>query len=58
MNNIIDFNKKMIGKRVSVEDNMSWRGVIVGVVDEENFLVKNRDDDETHEVSMFDIRSE
>lgn len=54
----IDYNKKMLGKKVSVENSPSpWEGAIVGVIDEENFSVKKDSSGKIYAVSMYDIRS-
>lgn len=54
---IIEFNKKMIGKRILVvSGEYEGPAKIVEVIDEENFLVETKDS-QKFEVSMFDIRS-
>ena len=56
-NKIIEFNKRMIGKRILVvSEEYEGPAKIVEVIDEENFLVKTKDS-QKFEVSMFDIRS-
>ena len=56
-NKIIEFNKRMIGKRILVvSEEYEGPAKIVEVIDEENFLVKTKDSQKL-EVSMFDIRS-
>ena len=54
---IIEFNKRMIGKRILVvSGEYEGPAKIVEVIDEENFLVETKDS-QKFEVSMFDIRS-
>ena len=54
---IIEFNKRMIGKRILVvSGEYEGPAKIVEVIDEENFLVQAKDS-QKFEVSMFDIRS-
>mgnify|MGYP001168106666 FL=1 len=54
---IIEFNKRMIGKRILVvSEEHEGPAKIVEVIDEENFLVETKDS-QKFEVSMFDIRS-
>jgi hypothetical protein len=56
-NKIIEFNKRMIGKRILVvSGEYEGPAKIVEVIDEENFLVQAKDS-QKFEVSMFDIRS-
>tara|TARA_R100000406_G_scaffold87654_1_gene72478 strand:- start:214 stop:402 length:189 start_codon:yes stop_codon:yes gene_type:complete len=58
MSQTINFNKKMIGKKVIVVNSgEEIKGKIVDVVDEENFLVEVSKTKENIEVSMYDIRS-
>lgn len=58
MSQIINFNKKMIGKNVVItNNNQTVKGKIIDVVDEENFLVEVSKTKENVEVSMYDIRS-
>ena len=58
MSQIINFNKKMIGKNVVItNNNQTVKGKIIDVVDEENFLVEVSKTKENIEVSMYDIRS-
>lgn len=55
---IIEFNKKMIGKRILViSGEYEGPAKIVEVIDEENFLVEVSKTKENIEVSMYDIRS-
>jgi hypothetical protein len=56
-NKIIEFNKRMIGKRILVvSGEYEGPAKIVEVIDAENFLVQAKDS-QKFEVSMFDIRS-
>lgn len=56
--NKIDYNKKMVGKSVLVEDEHSpWKGKIVSVLDEDTFLVSNPKTGATFKVSIYDVRS-
>ena len=58
MSQTINFNKKMIGKKVIVVNSgEEIKGKIVDVVDEENFLVEVSKTKENIEVSMYEIRS-
>ena len=58
MSQIINFNKKMIGKNVVItNNNQTVKGKIIDVLDEENFLVEILKSKEKVEVSMYDIRS-
>lgn len=52
----IEFNKKMMGKKVAVfsRQKLPWQGVVTGVKDEFTFLVRGRDGEQ--EVDIFDIR--
>lgn len=56
--NKIDFNKKMLGKKVSVETNGEpWVGQIVEIVDEDNFAVLSSFTGKIQTISIYDIRS-
>lgn len=58
MSQTINFNKKMIGKKVIVVNSgEEIKGKIVDVIDEENFLVEVSKTKQNIEVSMYDIRS-
>ena len=54
----IEYNKKMIGKRViiSQSNKNDWVGSIIGIESEEVFIVENQEG-KTHLVDIFDIRS-
>ena len=55
---ILEIHKKMINKTVKVlNDNSSWVGRVVDVVDTENFAVSKSKDAEPQTVNIFDIRS-
>jgi hypothetical protein len=57
MNNKKDYNRKMVGQKVSVVDYQgSWEGQVIDISGEEHFLVKNTSGQEL-EVHMYDIRS-
>lgn len=57
MNDIrIQINKKLIGKHVKVlHSDFEWVGEVVGVKDEETFMVSNGE--AVVSVDIFDIRS-
>jgi hypothetical protein len=55
--NKIDYHKKMLGKKVSVEEGPAlWRGEVTEVLDEENFKVVS-EAGETHIINVHDVRS-
>lgn len=57
MSEKIEVNKKAVGKTAKVLDRTGeWEGEIVGVKDEETFLVKNLLIPIPLEVSIFDLR--
>ena len=49
--------KKMVGKFVEVNGSFLWKGKIIKVVDEENFLIEEVGSSRKEKVSIFDIRS-
>lgn len=51
----IDYNKKMLNRRVFIT-NGNYYGIIIEVIDDENFKVRT-DKGEEYVVSCFDIRS-
>ena len=54
----IELNQKMIGKKVHVESPpYSFNGIVDKVVDEETFLVRDLETGERTEASIFDIRA-
>ena len=55
MNEVIEFNKKMIGHEVYVLTDGGWRGKVVGTPNEKTFLVTKRR--KVVSVNIFDIRS-
>jgi hypothetical protein len=56
MNDKIEINKRMIGKRVKVlDEEFEWVGEVVDVKDAETFLVSNGTT--LVAVDIFDIRS-
>lgn len=58
MSQTINFNKKMIGKKIIVVNSgEEIKGKIIDVIDEENFLVEVSKTKENIQVSMYDIRS-
>ena len=55
---MMEINQKLVDKAVKVvEDNGSWTGKVVGVVDHETFSIRRSKASEPKNVSMFDIRS-
>ena len=55
---ILEIHKRMINKTVKVlNNNSSWVGRVVDVVDTENFAGSKRKDAEPQTVNIFDIRS-
>ena len=55
---IVNYNLKLLGKEVYVIKNGGWRGKVENVIDEEYFTVSHFDNPSTVEkVSMYDIRS-
>tara|TARA_Y100001973_G_scaffold59283_1_gene87264 strand:+ start:2583 stop:2783 length:201 start_codon:yes stop_codon:yes gene_type:complete len=56
--NKVDYNKKMIGKSVLVQEKFStpWRGEVVGVVDDENLSIRNSSG-AVSTVHIYDVRS-
>ena len=55
--NKIDYNKKMLGKKVSVKEGPTlWRGEVTEVLDEENFRVLS-EAGETYIINIHDVRS-
>ena len=56
--NKIDYNKKMIGKRVLVSQSNKdiWIGHVVDIESEEVFIVANKHG-KSYQVDIFDIRS-
>ena len=56
--NKMDYNKKMIGKKVSVQEahGIFWIGRVMGVIDDYNLSVSNPNG-KTSTVSIYDIRS-
>jgi len=55
---VLEIHKRMIDKTVRVlEQNTSWIGRVVGVVDTQNFSVRRSKDSAPQTVNMFNIRS-
>lgn len=55
---LLDLNKKMIGKRVSVvTEKTEYQGVIIDVIDPETFQIKKDKSSKLIEVNIFDVRS-
>ena len=54
----IEYNKKIVGKTVivSTREKGDWRGTVVDVVNEDEFLVTDILG-KTHNISIYDIRS-
>ena len=51
-------NERMIQQRVRViGPDFVWIGKILSLKDDETFLVESEENGETHEVSVFDVRS-
>ena len=57
MSDKVNVHKKMVGKFVEVNDDFLWKGKVVKVIDEENFLVEEAGSSRKKKVSIFDIRS-
>ena len=58
MKKTLDHNKKMLGKKVLVEDkDYSFSGIVDKIVDSQTFLIKDCFTGETKEVNIFDNRS-
>ncbi len=51
----IETNRKMIGKEVFVNSDGGWRGVVIEVLNQEEFWIFRNGNYER--VSIFDIRS-
>ena len=56
--NKVDYNKKMIGKSVLVQEKFStfWRGQVIGVVGDENLSIRNSSGT-VSTVHIYDVRS-
>ena len=55
---LLDLNKKMIGKRVTVVTGKTeYQGVIIDVLDSETFQIKKDKSSKLIEVNIFDVRS-
>ena len=56
--NKMDYNKKMIGKKVSVHEThgIFWIGRVMDVIDDYNLSV-SKPDGKTSTVSIYDVRS-
>tara|TARA_R110000824_G_scaffold88360_16_gene217314 strand:+ start:3226 stop:3432 length:207 start_codon:yes stop_codon:yes gene_type:complete len=54
----IDFNEKMIGKTVAIEDrDNNFIGLVESVIDEERLRIRNIKTQETFIASIYDIRA-
>ena len=53
----MEYNKKMIGKKIMVVSKPSYEAVIVDIVDENTFAVQRRSSSKIFHVDIFDIRS-
>lgn len=60
MSEKLEHNKKMVGQTVVViGEHKSWEGIVIDVVDEETFTVRDiRKSARIENVSIFDIRQE
>lgn len=57
MNSKKDYNRKMVGQKVSVVDSQgSWEGQVTDISGDEYFLIKNTSGQEA-KVHMYDVRS-
>ena len=55
---LLDLNKKMIGKRVTVVTGKTeYKGVIIDAIDSETFQIKKDKSSKLIEVNIFDVRS-
>tara|TARA_Y100000401_G_C8307445_1_gene217774 strand:+ start:481 stop:669 length:189 start_codon:yes stop_codon:yes gene_type:complete len=55
---LLDLNKKMIGKRVTVvTGETEYKGVIIDAIDSETFQIKKDKSSKLIEVNIFDVRS-
>jgi hypothetical protein len=55
---LLNLNKKMIGKRVTVVTGKTeYQGVIIDVLDSETFQIKKDKSSKLIEVNIFDVRS-
>ncbi len=58
ISSMMEINQKLVDKAVRViENNGSWTGKVVAVIDHETFSVKRNKAAEPKSVNMFDIRS-
>ena len=58
MNDTLEYNKQTVGKRVLVLEpkrTFSWEGLVVGIKDEETFIVSDGARD--FEISMYYLRN-
>ena len=53
----IEYNKKMIGKKVMIVSKPSYEAIIVDIVDENTFAVQRKASSKVLHVDIFDIRS-
>ena len=53
----IEYNKKMIGKKVLVISKPSYEAVIVDIVDENTFAVQRKFSSKVIHVDIYNIRS-
>ena len=55
---LLDLNKKMIGKRVTVVTGKTeYKGVIIDAIDSETFQIKKDKSSKLIEVNIFNVRS-
>ena len=55
---LLDLNKKMIGKRVTViTGKTEYKCVIIDAIDSETFQIKKDKSSKLIEVNIFDVRS-
>lgn len=51
----IEYNKKSIGKRVFVTEEGGFYGLIIDVIGDSSFLIKD-DKEKLHEINLFNVR--
>ena len=53
----MEYNRKMIGKKVMIISKPSYEAIIVDIVDENTFAVQRKASSKVLHVDIFDIRS-
>ena len=57
MNRKKDYNRKMVGQKVSIVDQQGdWEGRVIDIAGDEHFLIKNTSGQEL-KIHMHDVRS-